>query len=93
MNKQDLINKMAEDADISNAAAGKALDAFTDAVTDILGKGEKVELVGFGSFQVVARAARAGRNPRTGETIQIKAANVPKFKPGKKLKDAVNQGN
>jgi DNA-binding protein HU-beta len=91
MTKADLIEKMATDAGISKAAAAKALDAFMDGVTDALKKKKepKVTLVGFGTFTKVPRKARKGRNPQTGEEIQIKASNVVKFKPGKKLKDAL----
>ena len=90
MNKSELIDAIAAGADISKAAAGRALDSMLDAVTDSLQKGESVSLVGFGTFSVKERAARQGRNPKTGETIQIKAAKVPGFKAGKALKDAVN---
>lgn len=90
MTKSDLVNKMAEDAGISKAAAEKALKAFTGGVTAALKKGNKVSLVGFGTFEVSKRAARTGRNPQTGATIKIKASNAPKFKAGKALKDAVN---
>ncbi len=90
MNKTDLIDAMAESADISKAAAGRALDAFVSAVTDALKKGDQVSLVGFGSFTVRERAARTGRNPQTGATIEIKASKSPAFKAGKALKDAVN---
>ena len=90
MTKADLVNSIAEKAGLSKADAEKALKAFTDAVTDALKAGEKVSLVGFGTFLVKERAARTGRNPQTGEPIQIKAAKVPSFKPGKALKDAVN---
>ncbi len=90
MNKTDLIDAIAESADISKAAAGRALDGFVDAVTDALKKGDQVSLVGFGSFTVRERAARSGRNPQTGATIQIKASKSPAFKAGKALKDAVN---
>ena len=89
MNKSELIDQIAESADISKAAAAKAVDAFVDAVTDALKKGEDVTLVGFGSFYVGERAARPGRNPSTGEPLQIAAAKLPKFRPGKNLKDAV----
>ena len=81
---------MAESAEISKAAAGRALDAMIDAVKGTLKKGGSVTLVGFGTFDVGKRAARNGRNPRTGDTIKIKAAKVPKFRAGKALKDAVN---
>ena len=90
MNKSELIDAIAASADISKAAAGRALDGALDAVQKALKKGEMVTLVGFGSFYVGKRAARAGRNPRTGATIKIKAAKVPKFRAGKALKDAVN---
>ena len=89
MNKGDIIAKMAEVADISKGAAGKALDAFLGAVEGALKKGDKVTLVGFGTFSVAKRAARNGRNPQTGKEIKIPAAKVPKFKSGNKLRDAV----
>lgn len=90
MNKSELIDEIAKAADISKAAAGRALDATTAAVTKALNKGDLVTLIGFGTFYVGKREARNGRNPRTGETIKIKAANSPKFRAGKALKDAVN---
>ena len=90
MNKAELIDAIAESADLSKASATRALDATLDAITSQLVSGEQVTLVGFGTFSVKARAARTGRNPRTGEAIQIKASNVPGFKAGKALKDAVN---
>jgi DNA-binding protein HU-beta len=90
MNKSDLIEAIAKSADISKAAAGRALDATVESITKALKKGDTVSLVGFGTFKVGKRAARNGRNPRTGATIKIKAANVPKFSVGKGLKDAVN---
>ncbi|GAB4299396.1 MAG: DNA-binding protein HU [Gammaproteobacteria bacterium HGW-Gammaproteobacteria-1] len=90
MNKSELIDAVAAGADISKAAAGRALDAMIEAVTSALKNGEQVNLVGFGTFVVRERAARSGRNPRTGETINIKAAKNPSFKAGKALKDAVN---
>jgi DNA-binding protein HU-beta len=90
MNKSELIDAIADAADISKAAAGRALDGMTDAITDALKKGDTVSLVGFGTFSVRERAARDGRNPRTGETIKIKASKNPAFKAGKALKDAVN---
>lgn len=90
MNKSELIDAIAASADISKASAGRALDAAVDAVTNELKKGGQVSLVGFGTFSVKERAARSGRNPQTGETIQIKAANIPSFKAGKALKDACN---
>lgn len=90
MNKSELIDQIAKAAGISKAAAGRSLDATTDAITSALKKGEMVTLIGFGSFYVGKRAARSGRNPRTGATIKISAANSPKFRAGKALKDAVN---
>ncbi|GDY28103.1 MULTISPECIES: nucleoid-associated protein HU-beta [unclassified Agarivorans] len=90
MNKAQLVDKIAEGADISKAAAGRALDSFIDAISDTLKDGDNVALVGFGTFQVKERSARTGRNPQTGAEIQIAAANVPSFKAGKALKDAVN---
>lgn len=90
MNKTQLVDKIAENADISKASAGRALDAFIDAVSDSLKDGDQVALVGFGTFSVRERAARTGRNPQTGEEIQIAAAKVPGFKAGKALKDSVN---
>jgi DNA-binding protein HU-beta len=90
VNKTDLIDHIAKHADISKAAAGRALDALVGAVKTTLKKGGSVTLVGFGTFAVGKRAARTGRNPRTGASIKIKAAKVPKFRPGKGLKDAIN---
>lgn len=90
MNKSDLIEAVAESSDISKAAASRAVDAMIEAVTSALKNGEQVNLVGFGTFLVRERAARTGRNPRTGEAIEIKAAKNPSFKAGKALKDAVN---
>lgn len=90
MNKSELIDTIADSADISKAAAGRALDAAVEAVKKALKKGDMVTLVGFGSFYVGKRAARTGRNPRTGASIKIKAAKVPKFRAGKGLKDAIN---
>ena len=90
MNKSDLIEAMADAADISKAAAGKALDGMVDAIVSALKKGEPVSLVGFGTFSVRERAARSGRNPKTGDAITIEASRVPGFKAGKALKDAVN---
>jgi len=89
MTKADLIEKMAKDAGVSKAAAGEALDSFMDGVKKALKKGEKVSLVGFGTFSVSKRAARKGRNPRTGETIKIKASKSPKFTSGKAFKEAI----
>ena len=90
MNKTELIDFISNKADLSKAEAGRALDAFIDAVTTTLKEKESVTLVGFGTFAVSERAARTGRNPRTGDTIEIKEAIVPKFRPGKALRDAVN---
>tara|TARA_B100000900_G_scaffold400433_1_gene404037 strand:- start:54 stop:326 length:273 start_codon:yes stop_codon:yes gene_type:complete len=90
VNKSELIDQIAESADISKTAASRALEATIDAVAGSLKNGESVSLVGFGTFLVRERAARAGRNPKTGEAIQIAAAKVPAFKPGKALKDALN---
>jgi DNA-binding protein HU-beta len=90
LNKTELIEQIAKHADISKAAAGRALDATLNAVKTSLKKGGMVTLVGFGTFYVSKRAARAGRNPRTGDTIKIKSAKVPKFRAGKGLKDALN---
>lgn len=90
MNKTELIEHIANSADISKAAAARALDSLIVAVKTTLKKNGTVSLVGFGTFSVGKRAARTGRNPRTGEAIKIKAAKVPKFKAGKALKDAVN---
>jgi len=90
MTKSELVEKMAEDTGMNKPSAAKALDAFMDAVIEALKKKEgKVTLVGFGTFEKVRRKARKGRNPQTGEEIKIKACNVVKFKPGKKLKEAV----
>lgn len=90
MNKTELIAAMAESAELSKKDAEKALKAFVDVVTDELKKGEKIQLVGFGTFEVSERAAREGRNPQTGETMKIAASKAPKFKAGKALKDAMN---
>ncbi|MDQ9091310.1 MULTISPECIES: HU family DNA-binding protein [Pseudoalteromonas] len=90
VNKSQLIDQIAADADISKAAAGRALDSFIEAVSGALKDGDSVALVGFGTFSVRERAARSGRNPQTGETIQIAAATIPAFKAGKALKDACN---
>jgi DNA-binding protein HU-beta len=89
MTKAEIIDKMAQDADVSKAAANKALDSFIDSIKKTLKKGNKVTLVGFGTFSVGKRAARKGRNPRTGETIKIRASKTPKFKAGKAFKDAI----
>jgi DNA-binding protein HU-beta len=90
VNKSELIDAIARHADISKAAAGRALDAVVNSIKNSLKKGDIVTLVGFGSFYVGKRTARQGRNPRTGATIKIKAARVPKFRAGKALKDSVN---
>jgi DNA-binding protein HU-beta len=90
MNKSDLVEAIAKSADISKASAEKALDGALNAIKSALKKGSSVTLVGFGTFRVGKRAARAGRNPRTGEPIKIKAARVPKFSAGKALKHALN---
>jgi len=90
VNKSELIDAIATAADLPKASASRALDAVIDSITESLTKGDPVALVGFGTFAVKERAARAGRNPQTGATIQIAAATVPSFKAGKALKDAVN---
>ncbi len=90
MNKSELIDAIAATGDLSKADAGRAIDAFVDVVKKALKKNDTVTMVGFGTFQVRKRAARTGRNPRTGDTIKIKASKVPGFKAGKGLKDAVN---
>ncbi|WP_315900099.1 nucleoid-associated protein HU-beta [Ferrimonas balearica] len=90
MNKSQLIDQIASGADISKAAAGRALDSFIDAITTSLKDGDKISLVGFGTFEVRERAERTGRNPQTGKEIKIAAAKIPAFKAGKALKDAVN---
>ncbi|MDE0272333.1 MAG: HU family DNA-binding protein [Gammaproteobacteria bacterium] len=90
MNKSELIDQVANAADLSKAAAGRAVDAALDAITGSLKQSEPVSLVGFGTFLVRERAARQGRNPQTGENIQIAASRAAAFKPGKALKDALN---
>lgn len=90
MNKSELIDAVAATGDLSKADAGRAIDAFVEVVKKALKKNDTVTMVGFGTFQVRKRAARTGRNPRTGDTIKIKASKVPGFKAGKGLKDAVN---
>ena len=90
MNKTELVAAIAEKAQITRKDADAALKAFTDVVSDELKKGEKIQLVGFGTFEVSERPAREGRNPRTGETMTIAASKQPKFTPGKALKDAIN---
>ena len=91
MNKTELVAAMAEKTELSKKDAEKALKAFTDVVAEELTKGEKIQLVGFGTFEVVERPAREGRNPKTGESMKIAASKAPKFKAGKALKDAVNK--
>ena len=90
MNKSDLVSAIADNSGLSKADAARALEATTSAITGALAKGDSVAITGFGSFLVRARAARSGRNPQTGATIQIKASNVAAFKAGKALKDACN---
>ncbi len=91
MNKAELIASMAEKCELTKKDTEKALKAFMDTVQESLSKGEKVQLVGFGTFEVKQRAARVGRNPRTKEEIKIPASKAPVFKPGKDLKDSVNK--
>jgi len=90
VNKSDLIEHIARQADISKAGASRALEAAIDAITEALKNGDSVSLVGFGTFVATEREARTGRNPRTGVAIKIAKAKVPKFRPGKALKDALN---
>ncbi|MHB1679952.1 MAG: HU family DNA-binding protein [bacterium] len=90
MTKKELVDAMAKESNLSKIDSEKALNSFVNAVTGALKKGEEVKMVGFGNFSVMNRAARNGRNPQTGKTIQIKASKAPKFKAGKALKDAVN---
>lgn len=91
MNKAELVSAIADKADLSKKDAEAALKAFTDVVTEELKKGEKIQLVGFGTFEVSERAARTGRNPQTGEEMTIPASKAPKFKAGKALKDFINE--
>ena len=91
MNKTELVAAIAEQAEMTKKDAEKALTAFTEVVTKELKKGEKIQLVGFGTFEVSERAARTGRNPQTGEEMTIPASKAPKFKAGKALKDLVNE--
>ncbi|MDD6071730.1 MAG: HU family DNA-binding protein [Clostridiales bacterium] len=91
MNKTELVVAMAEKTELSKKDAEKALKAFTDVVAEELAKGEKIQLVGFGTFEVADRPAREGRNPKTGESMKIAASKAPKFKAGKALKDVVNK--
>ena len=90
MNKTELVTAIAENAEISKKDAEKAMKAFVEVITEELKKGEKVQVVGFGTFEVTSRSAREGRNPQTGKTMKIAACKAPKFKAGKALKDAVN---
>ena len=90
MTKTELIKAVAETANLSNKDADAAVNALLDTIKDELTKGEKVQLIGFGTFEVTKRAAREGRNPQTGETVKIKASKAPRFKAGKALKDALN---
>lgn len=90
MNKTELVAAMAEKSDLSKKDAEKALKAFTDVIAEELKKGEKIQLVGFGTFEVSERAARIGRNPQSGKEMKIPASKAPKFKAGKALKDLVN---
>ncbi|WP_016955635.1 HU family DNA-binding protein [Catenovulum agarivorans] len=90
MNKSELVKKIADGAELSQAQAGKALNVLMDTVTEELAAGNRIELIGFGTFSVKHRAARTGRNPSTGQPIEISAANVPSFKAGKNLKDVCN---
>ena len=90
MNKAELVDAVAGASNLSKADAGRAVDAIVDSVTKALKRGEQVSVVGFGTFSVKHRSARSGRNPRTGDTIEIAASNVPGFKAGKALRDAVN---
>ena len=89
MNRAELVDHVADITNLTKIDAGKAVDAVFDAITAALGRGEEFTIVGFGSFSVTERAAREGRNPRTGEPLQIAASKAPSFKPGKKLRDAV----
>ncbi len=91
MNKTELVDAVAESADLSKASAARAVDATLAAISGTLAQGDQVALIGFGTFLVRDRAARTGRNPRTGDSIEIAAAKIPAFKPGKALKDAVNK--
>lgn len=90
MNKSELINAISEESGLTKADAGRALDATLTSVTNALKGGDSISLIGFGTFAVKERSARTGRNPQTGETIQIKASKIPSFKAGKTLKDSVN---
>ncbi|MFD0050349.1 HU family DNA-binding protein [Actinomycetes bacterium NPDC127524] len=89
MNKTDLVNAVVEQAELSKKDASKAVDVLLETITNTLAKEEKIQLIGFGTFEVRERAARTGRNPQTGEELNIPASKVPAFKPGKELKEAV----
>jgi len=89
MNKAELVEEVTNQTGLTKKASGEAIDAMTSVITDALARGEKVTLVGFGTFRVVERRPRRGRNPRTGQTIQIPAKKVPRFKPGKNLREKV----
>ncbi|AIG26210.1 HU family DNA-binding protein [Brevibacillus sp. 7WMA2] len=89
MNKTELIAKVAETSELTKKDATKAVDAVLDAISDALKEGDKVQLIGFGNFEVRERAARKGRNPQTGEEIEIASSKIPAFKPGKQLKDSI----
>ncbi|EPQ6932586.1 HU family DNA-binding protein [Pseudomonas aeruginosa] len=91
MTKSDIVNAVADRAGLSKADAGRALSAVLDTLTDTLKRGESVSLVGFGTFAVKTRAARTGRNPQSGQSMDIPASRIPSFKPGKALKDSVNE--
>ncbi len=91
MNKSDLVNAISSESGLTRADAARALDATVGAITSALSNGDQVNIVGFGSFKTSKRSARAGRNPQTGESIQIAAATLPRFSPGKALKTAVNK--
>ena len=93
MKKSDIAGRVADRIGLSQSAAGNAVDAVFEAVGEALANGEEVRIVGFGTFTTKSRSARTGRNPRTGESLEIEASTVPAFKPGKVLKDAVNDGN
>jgi DNA-binding protein HU-beta len=90
MNKTDLINQISEKANLTKKDAGRAIDALFETIMEALAAGEKVQIVGFGNFEIRERSARKGRNPQTGEEIEIAASKIPVFKPGKALKDMVN---
>ncbi|MDO5702806.1 MAG: HU family DNA-binding protein [Lachnospiraceae bacterium] len=92
MTKPELVRAVASEAEITTRQAEKAVAAVLDGITDALIRGEKVQLIGFGTFETVERAAREGRNPQTGATVHIDASRAPKFKPGKALKDALKEG-